>query len=61
MQRYLLAEILSIVCALLATGVAYALTRQALTAALANTVVGSASFYAVMLARYVAAVCGSGR
>lgn len=50
-QRYLLAEILSTVCALLAAAGVYALAGHALAAALANTVAGSLSFYAVMLAR----------
>jgi hypothetical protein len=51
MQRYLLAEVASTLCALLAASSVYALSHQALAAALANTVAGSSSFYAVMVAR----------
>jgi hypothetical protein len=52
-RRYLLAEVLSTLCALLAAGGVYALSRQALAAAFANTAAGSLSFYAVMLGREV--------
>jgi hypothetical protein len=50
-QRYLLAEVVSTLCAFLAASIVYALSRQAVAGALAYTVAGSSSFYAVMVAR----------
>lgn len=50
-RRYLAAEVLSTVCALLAAWAAYLLTESLLLAAAANAASGSVSFYAVMLAR----------
>jgi len=55
LRRYLPAELASVVATLLGASLAYALTQQRLTAALAATWVGNVAYFGLILARDVRA------